>query len=71
MTQVHSDMEELLQLSDSWSPDLDTMGAGLGRLLGLWTNALDPHVDVTEDSESEWSCSSTGDSDYSRRTICD
>ncbi|KAF5661369.1 hypothetical protein FCIRC_11848 [Fusarium circinatum] len=64
MKQIHGEMEERLRLSDSWSPDPDTMGAGLGRLLGLWTNALDPHVNVTEDSESEWSCS-TADSDYS------
>lgn len=73
MKHVHSEMEGLLQLSDSWSPDPDTMSAGLGRLLGLWTNALDPHVDVTEDSDSGsvWSCSSTGDSDYSNRIICD
>lgn len=64
MKQIHGEMEELLRLSDSWSPDPDTIGTGLGRLLGLWTNALDPHVNVTEDSESEWTCS-TGDSDYS------
>ncbi|KAF5695371.1 hypothetical protein FDENT_454 [Fusarium denticulatum] len=64
MKQIHGEMEELLRLSDSWSPDPDTIGTGLGRLLGLWTNALDPHVNVTEDSESEWSCS-TADSDYS------
>ncbi|KAG5810451.1 hypothetical protein H9Q71_005472 [Fusarium xylarioides] len=68
--QVHSEMEELLWLSESWSPDPDTMGTGLGRLLGLWTNALDPHVDVTEDSDSEWYCSAS-DSDYSNRSICD
>ncbi|RKL37938.1 hypothetical protein BFJ72_g7398 [Fusarium proliferatum] len=71
MKRIHSEMEELLHLSDSWSPDPNTMGTGLGRLLGLWTNALDPHVDVREDSDSEWSCSSTGDSDYSSRSICD
>ncbi|KAF4499318.1 hypothetical protein FAGAP_4523 [Fusarium agapanthi] len=70
MKQCHSEMEELLRLSDSWSPGLDTIGTGLGRLLGLWTNALDPHVDVREDSDSEWSCS-TSDSDYSNRSICD
>ncbi|ENH71316.1 hypothetical protein FOC1_g10006173 [Fusarium oxysporum f. sp. cubense race 1] len=64
MKQIHGEMEELLRLSDSWSPDPDTIGTSLGRLLGLWTNALDPHVNVTEDSESEWTCS-TGDSDYS------
>ncbi|KAF5548917.1 hypothetical protein FMEXI_4588 [Fusarium mexicanum] len=64
MKQIHCEMEELLRLSDSWSPDPHTMGAGLGKLLGLWTNALDSHVNVTEDSESEWSCS-TADSDYS------
>ncbi|KAF4435174.1 hypothetical protein FACUT_7362 [Fusarium acutatum] len=70
MKQVHSEMEEMLRLSDSWSPDPDTMGTSLGRLLGLWTNALDPHVNATEDSGSEWSCS-TGDSDSSSRNICD
>ncbi|KAF5707190.1 hypothetical protein FMUND_11244 [Fusarium mundagurra] len=69
MKQFHSEMEEMLRLSDLWSPDPETIGTGLGRLLGLWTNALDPHVDVTEDSDSEWSCSSTGDSDYP--SICD
>ncbi|KAF5529841.1 hypothetical protein FPHYL_14182, partial [Fusarium phyllophilum] len=42
MKQVHTEMEEMLQLSDSWSPDPDTIGTGLGRLLGLWTNAIDP-----------------------------
>lgn len=68
--EVHREIEEMLQLSDSWSPDPDTMGTGLGRLLGLWTNALDPHVNVTEDSGSEWS-SSTVDSDCSSRDICD
>ncbi|KAF5585030.1 hypothetical protein FPCIR_8463 [Fusarium pseudocircinatum] len=64
MKRCHGEMEELLRLSDSWSPDPDTISTGLGRLLGLWTNALDPHINVTEDSESEWSCS-TADSDYS------
>ncbi|RKL00225.1 hypothetical protein BFJ71_g5713 [Fusarium oxysporum] len=68
MKQIHGEMEELLRLSDSWAPDPDTIGTGLGRLLGLWTNALDPHVNVTEDSESEWTCS-TGDSDYSSGSI--
>ncbi|EXL90798.1 hypothetical protein NOF04DRAFT_19456 [Fusarium oxysporum II5] len=68
MKQIHGEMEELLRLSDSWSPDPDTIGTGLGRLLGLWTNAPDPHVNVTEDSESEWSCS-TGDSDYSSGSV--
>ncbi|KAG5746421.1 hypothetical protein H9Q70_010890 [Fusarium xylarioides] len=68
MKQVHTEMEEMLQLSDSWSPDPDTIGTGLGRLLGLWTNAIDPHVDVTEDSDSEWYCSS-GDSDYSVSSV--
>ncbi|CVL13449.1 uncharacterized protein FPRN_08575 [Fusarium proliferatum] len=63
MKQVHGEIEEMLHLSDSWSPDPDTMGTGLGRLLGLWTNALDPHVNATEDSDSEWSCS-VSDSDY-------
>ncbi|KAF5980756.1 hypothetical protein FCOIX_4660 [Fusarium coicis] len=70
MKEVHREMEEMFQISDSWSPDPDTMGPGLGRLLGLWTNALDPHVNVTEDSGSDWSCS-TGDSDSSSRIICD
>ncbi|CCT69517.1 uncharacterized protein FFUJ_05409 [Fusarium fujikuroi IMI 58289] len=63
MKQVHGEIEEMLHLSDSWSPDPNTMGTGLGRLLGLWTNALDPHVNATEDSDSEWSCSAS-DSDY-------
>ncbi|PNP61403.1 hypothetical protein FNYG_13886 [Fusarium nygamai] len=70
MKEVHRDMEEMLQLSDSWSPDPDTMGTGVGRLLGLWTNAPDHHVNVIEDSDSEWSCS-TEDSDCSSRDICD
>ncbi|SCV34340.1 uncharacterized protein FFB14_04821 [Fusarium fujikuroi] len=63
MKKIHSEMEELLRLSDSWSPDPDTISTGIDRLLGLWTNALDPHVNVTEDSDSEWSCSAS-DSDY-------
>ncbi|CVK98823.1 uncharacterized protein FMAN_08417 [Fusarium mangiferae] len=63
MKHIHSEMEELLRLSDSWSPDPDTISTGIDRLLGLWTNALDPHVNVTEDSDSEWSCSAS-DSDY-------
>ncbi|EXK82040.1 hypothetical protein FOQG_13557 [Fusarium oxysporum f. sp. raphani 54005] len=70
MKQIHGEMEELLRLSDSWSPEPDTIGTGLGRLLRLWTNALDPHVNVTEDSESEWTCS-TGDSDYSSGSTSD
>lgn len=63
MKKIHSEMEELLRLSDSWSPDPDTISTGIDRLLGLWTNALDPHVNVEEDSDSEWSCSAS-DSDY-------
>ncbi|KAF5562316.1 hypothetical protein FNAPI_3212 [Fusarium napiforme] len=70
MEQVHNEMEELLRLSDLWSPDPETIGTGLGRLLGLWTYAPDPHVNVSENSdpESDWSCS-TSDSDH--RSIAD
>ncbi|KAF5577173.1 hypothetical protein FPANT_10565 [Fusarium pseudoanthophilum] len=72
MKQVHNEMEELLRLSDSWSPDPETIGTGLGRLLGLWTYAPDPYVNVTEssDADSDWSCS-TSDSDHSNRSIAD
>ncbi|KAF4946968.1 hypothetical protein FGADI_10784 [Fusarium gaditjirri] len=70
MKQIHGEMEELLRLSDLWSPDPDTIGTDLGRLLGLWTNAPDTHAIVTDDSASEWNCS-TEDSDYSSRSIYD
>ncbi|KAF5646499.1 uncharacterized protein FTJAE_2037 [Fusarium tjaetaba] len=72
MKQVHCEMEELLRLSDLWSPDPETIGTGLGRLLGLWTYAPDPYVNVTEssDADSDWSCS-TSDSDHSNRSIAD
>ncbi|KAF5615418.1 hypothetical protein F52700_13388 [Fusarium sp. NRRL 52700] len=72
MKQCHSEMEELLRLSELWSPDPDTIGTGLGKLLGLWTNALDPHADLVSDLDSEWSCSTgDSDSDSSSRNICD
>ncbi|KAF5976237.1 hypothetical protein FBULB1_7012 [Fusarium bulbicola] len=72
MKQCHSEIEELLRLSDSWSPDPDTFSTGLGRLLGLWTNALDPHAELVSDSDSEWICSTgDSDSDSSSRNICD
>jgi hypothetical protein len=43
MEVVYREMNGLLKLSRPWTPDKETMKhAGLGNLLRLWTNAIDP-----------------------------
>ncbi|RGP62624.1 hypothetical protein FSPOR_9203 [Fusarium sporotrichioides] len=62
MADVYQEMNDLLKLSRPWTPGKETMKhAGLGNLLRLWTNAIDPSTRDYDDL-SEWSCSSDSDS---------
>ncbi|KAF0634882.1 hypothetical protein FPSE5266_02398 [Fusarium pseudograminearum] len=64
MRDIYQEMDDLLKLSDSWTPDEETIEhAGLGNLFRLWTNAIDPEA---QEEDSDWS----GRSCYSVEESC-
>ncbi|KAM0354929.1 hypothetical protein ACHAPU_000768 [Fusarium lateritium] len=76
MRSIHYEMKEMLQTSYPLFPNEDVFKAGLGNLLGLWTNAIDCHLDDdvlsgsgTSSSSSSSAFPSTSGSDSSE--ICD
>jgi hypothetical protein len=62
MKEIYQEMNDLLKLSRSWTPDKATMkDPGLGYFLRLWTNAIDPEAEDRSDEQSslfDWSESS-------------
>ncbi|KAJ4138589.1 hypothetical protein NW768_002438 [Fusarium equiseti] len=61
--EVYQEVDKLLKLSRSWTPDAETLkNSGIGHLLHLWTDAIDPdNGDETDDSSiMSWSGSESG-----------
>ena len=57
-------VDKLLKLSRSWTPDAESFkGSGIGHLLRLWTNAVDPDDGDDSDDSSIRSWSSSGSSE--------
>ncbi|KAH7194396.1 hypothetical protein DER44DRAFT_677087 [Fusarium oxysporum] len=66
MKEAYHEVVELLGLAGAWTPDQDAVKSGLGDLLRLWTNAIDPHTEDCSDYGSfmmGYSSSSSGYSD--------
>ena len=62
--EVYQEVNKLLKLSRSWTPDAESLkGSGIGHLLRLWTNAIDPDNGDDSDDSSIRSWSSSGSSD--------
>ncbi|KAF5712615.1 hypothetical protein FMUND_8362 [Fusarium mundagurra] len=65
MKETYREMVELLGLSEGCVPDQETVKSGLGDLLRLWTNAIDPHTEDCSDCASFMMGYSSSSSDYS------
>ncbi|KAF4341491.1 hypothetical protein FBEOM_4536 [Fusarium beomiforme] len=62
MKEIYREMVELLDLTNGWTPDKETVKSGLGDLLRIWTNAPDPHTEDGTDYASWLTNSSSSDS---------
>jgi hypothetical protein len=61
--EIYQEVSKLLELSRSWTPDAESLkGPGIGHLLRLWTNAIDPDNGDDSDDSSIRSWSSSGSS---------
>jgi len=59
--EIYQEVSKLLKLSRSWTPDAESLkGSGIGHLLHLWTNAIDPNDGDDSDDSSVRSWSSSG-----------
>ncbi|KAF5607996.1 hypothetical protein FPANT_625 [Fusarium pseudoanthophilum] len=65
MKETYHEMVELLGLSEGCVPDQETVKSGLGDLLRLWTNAIDPHTEDCSDCASFMMSYSSSSSEYS------
>ncbi|KAF5649098.1 uncharacterized protein FTJAE_1094 [Fusarium tjaetaba] len=65
MKETYHEMVELLGLSEECVPDQETVKSGLGDLLRLWTNAIDPHTEDCSDCASFMMSYSSSSSEYS------
>ncbi|KAF9771262.1 hypothetical protein IL306_011108 [Fusarium sp. DS 682] len=65
MKEAYHEMVELLDLAKEWTADKETVKSGLGDLLGIWTNAPDPHTEDSSDYGSFMTDSSTSSSSSS------
>ncbi|KAF5549793.1 hypothetical protein FMEXI_4043 [Fusarium mexicanum] len=65
MRQTYHEMVEFLGLADGCVPDQETVKSGLGDLLRLWTNAIDPHTEDCSDCASFMMSYSSSSSEYS------
>ncbi|KAG4255891.1 hypothetical protein FPRO03_04839 [Fusarium proliferatum] len=65
MKETYHEMVELLGLSEGCVPDQETVKSGLGDLLRLWTNAIDPHTEDCSDCASFMMSYTSSSSEYS------
>ncbi|QKD61674.2 uncharacterized protein FOBCDRAFT_286290 [Fusarium oxysporum Fo47] len=65
MKEAYHEVVELLGLAEGWMPDQETVKSGLGDLLRLWTNAIDPHTEDCSDCASFMMSYSSSSSEYS------
>ncbi|KAG9501825.1 hypothetical protein J7337_007519 [Fusarium musae] len=65
MKETYREMVELLGLSEECVPDQETVKSGLGDLLRLWTDAIDPHTEDCSDCASFMMSYSSSSSEYS------
>lgn len=62
--EIYQEVNKLLNVSRSWTPDAESLkGFGIGHLLRLWTNAVDPDNGDDSDNSSIRSWSSSGSSE--------
>ncbi|KAH7183426.1 uncharacterized protein B0J16DRAFT_345789 [Fusarium flagelliforme] len=58
--EIYQEVNKLFKLSRSWTPDAESLkGSGIGHLLRLWTNAIDPDNGDDSDGSSVSSGSSS------------